>query len=166
MGRIFSHIVAASENNVIGDNGGMAWRLPDDFRYFKNITWGFPIIMGRKTFESMQGDLAGRINIVVTSDKLWSAKGAIVVHSIEEAIQKAKEADTKEIFIIGGGKVFAETMSVVTRIYLTRVHAHVDGDTYYPSLGNNEWQKVSAREHPADEKHKYAFTFEIWEKKR
>ncbi|MBW7838339.1 MAG: dihydrofolate reductase [Chitinophagaceae bacterium] len=165
MDRKLSHIVAASENNIIGTGGGMAWNLPDDFRYFKNITWGFPIIMGRKTFESMASDLKGRINIVVTGSSSWSAPGTTVVHSIEEGIKKAEEADTKEIFIIGGGKIFAETMPIVNRIYLTRVHAQIDGDTHYPTISTDEWKRVSSREHPADEKHKYAFTFEVWERK-
>ncbi|MCO6496511.1 MAG: dihydrofolate reductase [Chitinophagaceae bacterium] len=162
---ILSHIVAASENNVIGTGGGMAWSLPDDFKYFKNTTWGFPIIMGRKTFESMENDLKGRINIVVTRDPSWSAPGTTVVHSVEEGIEKAKEADTKEIFIIGGGKIFAETISIVNRIYITRIHAQIEGDTHYPEFSTDEWERVSAREHPIDEKHKYAFTFEVWERK-
>jgi dihydrofolate reductase len=124
-----------------------------------------PVIMGRKTFESMEKDLPGRINIVVTSKKDWNAENAFVVHSIEQAIAKAKESEAKEIFIIGGGKIFKETLGIVDRIYLTRVHATVNGDTYYPEISESDWKRVSADSHPADEKNNYPYTFEVWERK-
>lgn len=160
-----SHLVAASENNVIGKGGGMAWHLPDDFRYFKNTTWAMPVIMGRKTFESMKRALPGRINIVITRSKNWNAEEVFVAGDIGEAIKIARDADTKEIFIIGGGRVFAETMNIIDKIYLTRVHAKIEGDTRYPEINWDEWVKVSDRFHPADRKHPYPFTFEVWERK-
>jgi len=164
--RIISHIVAASENNIIGKDGGMPWRLPDDFRFFKNTTWAMPVIMGRKTFESMPESLPGRINIVITSDPKWNRKGVSVSHNLEEALDCAMDADTREIFIIGGGRIFKDTMEIADKIYLTRVHAEIDGDTQYPVIDPSKWEKVSEAEHPSDAKHDYAFTFETWERKR
>lgn len=165
MKRIISHIVAASENNIIGKDGGLPWKLPDDFRFFKNTTWAMPVIMGRKTYESMAGDLPGRINIVISSRTDFKPAGASVVRTIEEAIALAKEADTTEIFIIGGGEIFRETMNLIDRIYLTRVHVSLEGDTMYPEIDKHQWARVSAREHNKDEKHNYSFTFEVWERK-
>src|SRR5207253_11419701 len=103
---ILSHLVAASQNNVIGKNNQLPWSLPNDFKFFKNKTWGMPVIMGRNTFTSLDNTLPGRFNIVVTTEPGWSKEGVIVAHSIAEAIDKAKETDCKEIFIIGGGRIF------------------------------------------------------------
>lgn len=125
-----------------------------------------PIVMGRKTYESMEGELPGRINIVITHQKDWNHPGAVVVHNIKDAIAKAKEADTREIFIIGGGKVFEETMDIVDRIYLTRVHTTVEGDTKYPHIDESVFELVSEQFHPKDEKHKYSFTFTVWQRKK
>ncbi|MGN6264566.1 MAG: dihydrofolate reductase [Ginsengibacter sp.] len=162
---MLSHIVAVSENNIIGSDNSLPWKLSSDFKYFKNKTWGMPVIMGRKTFESMQKDLPGRMNIVVTSRADYNSENAFVVHSIEEALAKAKESEAKEIFVIGGGKIFMETLGMVDRIYLTRVHATVNGDTYYPELPKSDWKQISTDPHPADEKNNYPYTFEVWERK-
>lgn len=162
---MLSHIVAASENNIIGSNNELPWRLPSDFKYFKNKTWGMPVIMGRNTFESMEKDLPGRINIVVTKRTDFHPENVFIVHNISDAVEKAKESETKEIFIIGGGKIFKETLGMVDRIYLTRVHATVNGETYYPELPKSEWKLVSADSHPSDEKNNYPYTFEVWERK-
>ncbi len=124
-----------------------------------------PVIMGRKTFESMGKPLPGRINIVITSNKEWNAEGVIVAHSIPSAIEKAKDAETKEIFIIGGGRIFNETLNMVNRIYLTRVHTTLEGDTTYPQPDKGIWELISSAEHTADDKHAYSFTFETWERK-
>src|ERR1700712_2942137 len=97
---IISHLLAASENNVIGKNNQLPWNLPNDFKFFKNKTWGMPVVMGRKTYESMEKELPGRINIVVTTNKDWKRENVIVAHTIEEGIKKAEETDCKEIFII------------------------------------------------------------------
>ncbi|MEO6289122.1 MAG: dihydrofolate reductase, partial [Ginsengibacter sp.] len=129
---MLSHIVAASENNVIGTHNELPWNLPNDFRYFKNKTWGMPVIMGRNTYESLKKSLPGRINIVVTRKHDWHPRDVFVANTIEAAIEKAKESDAKEIFIIGGGEIFKETMDKVSRIYITRVHTVVNGDTFYP----------------------------------
>ena len=161
---MLSHIVAASENNIIGIKNGLPWHLPTDFKYFKNKTWGMPVIMGRSTFESMKKDLPGRINIVVTRKSDWHPRNVFISHTINEAIDKAKESDAKEIFIIGGGKVFSETIKMVDRIYLTRVHTKVEGDTFYPEIDKAKWKITSEEQHPADEKNNYPFTFEVWKK--
>ncbi len=161
---MLSHIVAASENNVIGSHNELPWNLPNDFKYFKNKTWGMPVIMGRNTYESLKKSLPGRINIVVTGRKDWHPAGVLVCHSIDPAIEKAKESDAKEIFIIGGGEIFKETMDRVSRIYITRVHTTVEGDTFYPEINTTIWQRISAQSFPADDKHNYAYTFEVWEK--
>ncbi len=153
--------MAASENDVIGKAGGLPWKLPDDFRFFKNTTWAMPIIMGRKTFEN----LPGRIKIVVTSNKDWKADEVAVAQSVEEALELACEADTKEIFIIGGGEIFRQSFDIIDRIYLTRVHTTVDGDTTYPAIDPVKWERISSRDHPIDDKHPYAFTFEVWQRK-
>ena len=161
---MLSHIVAASENNIIGIKNGLPWRLPNDFRYFKNKTWGMPVIMGRNTYESMKKDLPGRINIVVTQKTDWHPENVFVTHTIEEAVAKAKESEAKEIFIIGGGEVFHQTINNIDRIYLTRVHTTVEGDTSYPELDISKWKKIKEDSFPADEKNNYPYTFEIWEK--
>jgi dihydrofolate reductase len=161
---VISHLVAASENNVIGKNNQLPWNLPNDFKFFKNKTWGMPVVMGRKTYESMEKELKGRINIVVTTNKEWKRENVIVVSSIEEGINKAEETDCKEIFIIGGGEIFKQSMDIATRLYITRVHATVDGDTFYPSIDKGKWKLISEDPHPADEKHQFAYTFQLWEK--
>lgn len=161
---MLSHIVAASENNVIGSKNQLPWRLASDFAYFKNKTWGFPVIMGRKTYDSLNTELAGRMNIVVTSKEDWHPQGVEVTHTIDEAIEKAKESDANEIFIIGGGEIFKQTIGIADRIYLTRVHANVAGDTYYPVLDQSKWKLISKESFPADEKNNYPYTFEVWDK--
>lgn len=160
-----SHLVAAAENNVIGKDGGMPWHLPDDFRYFKNTTWAMPVIMGRKTFETMGKALPGRINIVVTANPKWQAEDTFVAHSIDKALEMAWDADTKEIFIIGGGSIFEETMKLADRIYMTRIHTKLDGETKYQPIDKDVWKQISERKHPEDKKHAYAFSFEVWERK-
>lgn len=161
---MLSHIVAASENNIIGSNNELPWKLSDDFKYFKNKTWGMPVIMGRHTYESMKKDLPGRINIVVTRKAGWQPENIFVARDINEAIKQAKESDAKEIFIIGGGQIFKQTIEIVDRIYLTRVHTTVEGDTSYPEINSSQWRLVKSDSHPADERNNYPYTFEVWEK--
>ena len=161
---MLSHIVAASENNVIGAKNELPWHLPNDFKYFKNKTWGMPVIMGRKSYESLKKSLPGRINIVVTKKTNWHPDDVFVVNDIDDAIEKAKESDAREIFIIGGGEIFKQTINIVSKIYLTRVHATVDGDTFYPELDKEKWKLIDQQSFPADEKNNYAYTFEVWER--
>jgi dihydrofolate reductase len=161
---MLSHIVAASENNVIGSKNELPWHLPNDFKYFKNKTWGMPVIMGRKSYESLKKSLPGRINIIVTNNKDFQAENVFVVNNIDDAIIKAGESDAKEIFIIGGGEIFKQTIDIVSRIYRTRVHANIEGDTYYPEINKDQWKLISEQSFPADDKNNYAYTFEVWEK--
>ncbi|MDB5249496.1 MAG: dihydrofolate reductase [Segetibacter sp.] len=162
---ILSLIVAASTNNVIGKNNQLPWNLPVDMKFFKNTTWGMPVIMGRKTFASMDNKpLPGRINIVITRQKNWKAEGAVVVSNWDDALFVAKDADCKEVFVIGGGEIFKEAIKKANRIYMTRVHTMVDGDIFFPEIEGKKWQRVSNRDCFADEKHKYNYSFELWER--
>lgn len=162
---IISIIVAASENNVIGINNQLPWNLPNDLKYFKNTTWGLPVIMGRKTFDSVGKPLKGRQNIIITRQKDYAPEGVEVVSSIDAAIEAAKAYDVNEIFITGGTEIFIQSFPKVDRIYLTRVHATVNGDAFFPEISENEWKLVKADRHEVDEKHVYAYTFEVWERK-
>ncbi len=161
---MLSHIVAASENNVIGSHNELPWKLPNDFKYFKNKTWGMPVIMGRKSYESLKKALPGRINIVVTKKNDWKADDAIVVNNIDDAIKKGEGSDVKEIFIIGGGEIFRQTMDRISRIYITRVHANVEGDTFYPEIDSSKWHLADSHPFWADEKHYYAYKIEVLER--
>ena len=161
---LISLIAAASENNVIGKNNGLPWNMPNDMKYFKNTTWGMPVIMGRKTFESMDEPLAGRMNIVITNQHNWKSAEAVAVKSWNDAIFVAKEADTKEVFVIGGGQIFKDFIEKADRIYLTRIHGIVDGDIFFPTINSHQWKLISKKDCFADAKHQYDYTFEIWEK--
>lgn len=163
---LVSLIVAASENNAIGKDNHLMWHLPADMKFFKNTTWGFPVIMGRKTFVELGSKpLPGRQNIVITRQKDWKAEGVVVVNKLDDAMFVARDADTKEIFIIGGGEIYKEAMPKANRIYMTRVHATLEGDTYFPAFDEKKWTLTSAREVKADDKHEYAFTIQVWDKK-
>lgn len=164
---IISLIVAASENNVIGKDNQLLWRLPNDTKFFKNTTWGMPVIMGRKTFESLNNEpLPGRFNFVITHQKDWKPHNAkaSVANSLQEAIENAKQTDCKEVFIIGGGKIYAESISIADKIYMTRVHTIIEGDTYFPAINKTEWTLESNIDFVADEKHQFAYSFQVWQK--
>jgi len=162
---ILSLLVAVSENNVIGKDNKLPWHLPNDLKYFKNQTWGMPILMGRKTFESIGKPLPGRNSIVITRSGDWKHEGVDIVHSIDDAIQKAQSFHVKEIFVIGGAEIFATSFKKTNRIYLTRIHDNFDGDVFFPEVSENEWKLISARLCKADEKNFYNHTFQIWERK-
>ena len=163
---IISLVVAASENNVIGKNNQLLWHLPKDMKFFKNVTWAMPVVMGRKTFESMGSKpLSGRKNIVITRQPGWKAGGVSVVNSVDAAIALASELNYKEIFVIGGGEIYMIAFQKANKIYMTRVHADLEGDTYFPVIEKNDWTLVSNVDNAADEKHDYAFSFQLWGKK-
>lgn len=163
---LISFAVAASDNNVIGKDNQLLWSLPNDMKFFKNTTWGLPVIMGRKTYESMGGKpLAGRTNIVITRQSDWVSNGAIVVHSLEAGIKAAADTDAREAFVIGGGEIFREAMPIVHKMYITRVHATLDGDAFFPSFNESEFQLLSQLDFPADNKHAYAYSFQVWQRK-
>ena len=156
---IISAIVAMTENRVIGKNNQLPWHLPADLQHFKTITMGNPIVMGRKTYESIGRPLPHRINIVLTRAKAFNAPGCIVVTSIEEAMQCAKEKNSKEIFIIGGAEIYRQLLPYIQRFYLTIVHQDFDGDVYFPALNPHEWHEVTRIKHEADEKNVYDYSF-------
>lgn len=159
-----SLVVAAATNNGIGKDGTMPWHLPNDMKHFKNVTWGMPVIMGRKTFESLGKPLAGRKNIVVSRQAGWSAEGTVVVKNIDDALFLAKETDAKEAMVIGGGEIYRVLFEKAKRIYLTRVEAEPEADTFFPSVDPKAWRLLSQKDHEADEKNAYNYSFQIWER--
>ncbi|HEX8460459.1 MAG TPA: dihydrofolate reductase [Segetibacter sp.] len=161
---IISLIVAASTNHIIGKDNGLPWSLPNDMRYFKNTTWGMPVIMGRKTLESMDNKpLPGRVNIVITSDKNLKVNGVAVVNSWHDAMFVAENTDCKEVFVIGGGQIFKDAIKKANRIYMTRIETIIDGDVFFPEIDTKKWKLVNSRPCKADEKHNYDYTFQVWE---
>lgn len=162
---MISAIVAVAKNGVIGKAGSLPWYIPADLARFKEITMGHPIIMGRKTFESIGRALPGRYNIVITHDEGYRAEGCRVVGSLKEAVEKAKKSEgSEEIFIIGGEQIYKEAMPLLDRIYLTKVEATVDGDKFF-KFDPSEWKQVSTEKHPADKKNQYDFEFTVLESK-
>ncbi len=157
-----SLIVAAAANNVIGADGGLPWHLPNDFKYFKRVTMGKPIVMGRRTWESIGRPLPGRQNIVLTRDGGFDAPGATVVTSADDALAAA--GDAAELMIIGGGQVYTLYLGIAARIYLTRVATSVAGDTVFPELDGSEWRLVSTERHAADERHAFGYEFRVYER--
>lgn len=162
---IISLLVAADEKNVIGKDNKLPWHLPNDLRYFKNKTWGMPILMGRKTFESIGKALPGRKTIVITRNKDWQHDGIDIVHSLQAAISKAADYGANEIFIIGGAEIFQTSFQQADRIYFTRIHHSFDGDVFFPAINETDWKMVWNKEGVKDEKNNYSHTFQIWEKK-
>jgi dihydrofolate reductase len=162
---VLSLVVAASTNNMIGKNNQLLWRLPNDTKFFKNTTWGMPVIMGRKTFESLGKPLAGRTNIVITRNTDWQAEGAHPVPNLEQALVAAAATDAKEAYIVGGGEIYAQSLPLANRVYLTRVHTVIDGDTTFPALNETEWDLLSQLDFTADDKHAYAYSFQVWQRK-
>ncbi len=154
---IISLIVATTQNGVIGNKGEIPWYLPADLVHFKKTTMGHPILMGRKTHESIGRALPGRTNIVITRQKDYSADGCVIAGSLEQAIEAAKDAKgSEEIFIIGGAEIYKLAMPLINRLYLTKVHTTIEGDKFF-EYDPNEWKEISREEHPADEENKYAF---------
>lgn len=156
-------IVAVADNGVIGRENGLPWHLPEDLKRFKRLTLGKPVVMGRKTFESIGRPLPARHNIVVTRDAEYRRDGVTVVRSIDDAERAA--AGAEEIMIIGGAELFRLFLPRAGRVHLTRVHGEVSGDVFWPALDESRWQVVHREELAADERHAYAMTFEIWEKR-
>lgn len=163
---LVSLIVAAAANNAIGRDNRLLWHLPNDMKFFKNTTWAMPVIMGRKTFESMKGKpLQGRMNIVVTRQKNWKPEGVAVVHSLADALFLADAASYKEVFVAGGGEIYREALQKAQRVYLTRVHATIEGDTFFPELDARQWLLAHEEHFPANEKHLYPYSIQRWERK-
>jgi dihydrofolate reductase len=156
-------VVAASTSNVIGRNGGLPWRLPEDLRRFRQLTMGKPVVMGRRTFESIGRPLPGRRNIVVSGRPELVLDGCEVVGSAGEAMAAAGVAD--EVMIIGGERIYREFLPRTDRIQMTRVHVSIDGDAFFPGLEPEEWQVVWSEPHPATKDQPLSFTFETLERR-
>lgn len=161
---ILSIIVAMDEQNVIGLNGDLPWRLSADLQNFKKITMGKPIIMGRKTHESIGRPLPGRENIIITRQVDYTSPGCTVMHSIEEVLANYQEHE--ELMMMGGAELYEQTIKLAQRIYLTRVHASVKGDTWFPEFDLAEWNEVHNEQFNQDERNEYAFSYKILERKQ
>jgi len=157
-----SIIVAASENNVIGAAGELPWRLSEDLKHFKATTMGKPIVMGRKTWESIGRPLPGRQNIVITRQAKFNAEGCDVVASLDEAAATA--GDEQEIMVIGGGEIYSLALPMAGRLYLTRVHTKIDGDAFFPEIDETEWRLIDEVHHEADERNQFDYSFRVYER--
>ncbi len=157
-----SVIVAVAENGVIGDKNSLLWHISEDLRNFKRVTSGHPVIMGRKTFESLGRPLPNRTNVVITRQNI-TIEGCEVAHSLDEAL--AMFPSDEELFVIGGAQIFAEALPRADRFYLTRVHHPYEGDTSFPAWNENEWQMVESEHFERGEKYEYPFTIEVYERK-
>lgn len=162
-----SLIWAMTENRVIGNDGGLPWRLPDEMRHFMDSTMGKPVIMGRKTFQSMKAPLPGRLNIVLTRDRAWSPPqpDVLVVHDLQAGIDvatvDAQESSVDEIMVIGGADIYALALPRATKLYVTYIEMAIAGDVTFPEFDIEEWQEVSSVEHPKDDRHDAAFVIKM-----
>jgi dihydrofolate reductase len=161
---IVSLVVAMSENRVIGRGGKLPWHLPKDLQHFKKLTVDHTVIMGRKTFEEIQRPLTNRRNVVITRNRAFHPHGVTVVPSLNEAL--ALGATEDEVFVLGGGEIFRLALPRAGRLYLTLVHAVVEGDTFFPPLDTTAWAIDEEEHHEADAKHEYAFTFRTYSRIR
>lgn len=160
---MISLIVAASTNDVIGIDGRLPWRLPDDLRRFRALTMGKPIIMGRRTFESIGRPLDGRRNLVLTRRQDLSVGGIEVVHSYQDALARVRQCG--ETMVIGGGTVYRQFLADAVRIYMTRVAVQIDGDTHFPPIHDQEWSLLESEAHADDATHAHPFTFSVYERR-
>jgi dihydrofolate reductase len=155
---LISLIVAAAENNVIGKNNQLIWRLPADLAFFKQKTTGHTIIMGRKTYDSMGRVLPNRTNIIISRQNNFQISGAITAASLEDALQKVADKSS-EVFIIGGAEIYRQALPIAGKIYLTRVHGEFEGDTFLPEIPSYDWEEVSREKHLPDDKNPYPYSF-------
>lgn len=170
---IISLLVAMDENRGIGLQGGIPWHLPDDLKHFRALTMGHHVVMGRKTYESIGKPLPGRKLVIVTRNPSYRpvnceepAGACLTVHSLEAALDAARSRGEDEVFVIGGGEIFAQALPLSERLYLTLVHGSVPADTFFPAWPEEDWVEVSSRFHPQDERHAYPFTFKTLERPR
>jgi dihydrofolate reductase len=159
-------VVAVADNGIIGARGGMPWHLPADLSHFKQLTLGKPILMGRRTWDSIGRPLPGRRNLVLTTDPEWAAEGAERVSSLDQALALAAADGADELMVIGGAAVYRLALPRAQRIYLTRIHASPEGDTHFPELDADAWEEVARRERPADERNAHDLTFVVLERAR
>jgi dihydrofolate reductase len=152
-----SLVVAMAENRVIGHENRLPWHLPADLQHFKAITLGKPVLMGRKTWESIGRPLPGRTNIVITRDAGYVAEGCVVAHTLEEAVRAAGEA--AEVMVIGGAQLYRQALPLADTLYLTLVHAEIQGDTRFPAWQPGEWRETARSDHAADDSNPHAYSF-------
>ena len=161
-------IVAAADNGVIGCNDALPWHLPEDLRYFKRVTMGKPIIMGRNTWESIGRPLPGRTNIVITRDKTFTAAGVKIVHSLEDALSLAQSISlidgAQEVVVIGGAQIYALALPIADRLYLTQVHAEVEGDAHFPVFDLTQWEELGREDYSASGPNPYDYSFVVLER--
>ncbi len=152
-------VVAVADNGVIGKHNALPWRLPDDLKHFKALTLGHPVLMGRRTYDSIGRALPGRLNVVVTRQPDWAAPGVEAVISVPAGLARAQAAGAV-VFVIGGGDIYRQALPLATVVYLTEVHTSVaGGDAFFPDLSPTEWREESRERHLADERHAFAFSF-------
>ena len=161
---MISLIVAMDEKRVIGKNNKLPWHLPADLQYFKKVTMGHPIVMGRKTFESIGRILPGRENIIVTRNHEFKAEGCTILHDVDQ-IKAYSDNGEHEIFVIGGAEIFKEILPVTDRLYITKIHEVFEGDTFFPTIDETEWETVEFIPGVTDEKNLYAHDFIVLQKK-
>jgi dihydrofolate reductase len=161
-------VVAAARNHAIGLNNKMPWHLPEDLKYFKRVTMGKPVIMGRNTFESIGRPLPGRPNIVISRNADYKADGITLVNSLDAALKAAQQllpAGQDEVMVIGGAQIYAQALPQATRLYLTEVDAEPEADAFFPAINRSEWQETARESHAACERNPYAYSFVVLEKR-
>lgn len=163
-------IVAQAENRTIGINNKLPWHLPEDLKYFKQVTMAKPIIMGRKTYESIGRPLPGRTNIVISRDSSYQREGIRVVHSLEAACDLAESIcvieGQDEAMVIGGSQIYAEALATCDRLYLTQVHAEVEGDAQFPAFDESEWRELGRETFASDGRNPYNYSFIVLDRKQ
>jgi len=162
---LISHIVAMTKNKLIGKANKLPWHLPADMEYFKEKTIGHVVIMGRKNYEAEGKPLSQRTNIIVTSKANYHAPNCIIVNNMEEAINKAGSIEKDEIFIVGGGEIYKQTMNIINKLYLTVIDLEMDGDVFYPDIDLNSWKMISKNKYQKDKENPYDHTYFVYERK-
>lgn len=160
-----SMIAAMAHDRVIGKDNQMPWHLPADLAHFKRVTLGKPVLMGRKTFESIGRPLPGRRNLVISRNPGYQAEGIEVVGSVEAALALLAGSSVEELMVIGGGHLYAEMLPSADCLYLTQIDLAVEGDTRFPAFDDGQWQRVDCESHPADEKNPHLYSFETWQRR-
>ncbi len=160
-----SMIAAMAHDRVIGKDNQMPWHLPADLAHFKRVTLGKPVLMGRKTFESIGRPLPGRRNLVISRNPGYQAEGIEVVGSVEAALALLASSAVEELMVIGGGHLYAEMLPSADCLYLTQIDLVVEGDTRFPAFDDGQWQRIACDSHPADEKNPHPYSFETWQRR-
>lgn len=162
---MLSIIVATDQNNLIGKDNDMPWHIPGDLKRFKALTTGHTIVMGRKTYESLpKRPLPNRYHIVISRQQHLQMEGCELLHSLDEVVERFAQQDSEEVFVIGGAEIYTALLPYVQRLYLTRIHAAFEGDTYFPAIKNEEWQLVESLKEEVSESNPYAYTFSVLER--